>query len=68
MGLGGFDDDGSCGGGGEAPLWVTTQSMGVGGGLGGVDLDRVHFGAVDVGCDPEIEVALRADDGLIAFS
>ena len=28
-----------------------------------VDLHRVHFGAVDVGDDAEVEVGLRAGDG-----
>jgi hypothetical protein len=50
--VGCLDDEGSCGGGGEAVL--------VGGdvvddvGLGGVELDGVRWDAVDVGGDAEI--------------
>jgi hypothetical protein len=49
-----LDDDGSCGGGGEARLVGREVGDGVGGGSCGVELDRVHRCAVDVGGDAEV--------------
>jgi len=58
-----LDDDGSCGGGGEACGVGDDVVDGVGCGLGGVDMDRVCLNAVDVGRDAEVEVGWRAGDG-----
>jgi hypothetical protein len=61
--VGCLDDDraGACGG--EAGLVGGDVLNGVGCCLGRVELDGVHRGAVDVGCDAEVEVLPRTGDG-----
>jgi len=54
-----LNNDGAGGGGREAGAVGDDVVDGVGGGLGGVDLHRIHWRAVDVGRDAEVEVGLQ---------